>query len=166
MRMRPMTVDDLSRVMELEREATTAAHWTENDYRAVLVADGPKRLAEVMEMDETDSLLVQFADESRFAPEPGIQGFVVARLLSDEMEIENVVVAQGLRRFGLGSLLLEHLMQEAKNQGIRRVFLEVRESNAAARRLYEKAGFVTRGVRKDYYRAPEEDALVLEIIFA
>ncbi len=161
-----MIADDLARVLELEREAATAAHWTENDYRAAISVESPRRLAEVMELDETDAMLVQFADESRFAPEPGMQGFVVARLLGDEMEIENVVVAAGLRRFGLGTLLLEHVLQAAKNEGIRRVFLEVRESNTAARRLYEKGGFVTSGVRKGYYRAPEEDALLLEIIFA
>jgi ribosomal-protein-alanine N-acetyltransferase len=160
-----MTADDLPRVLELERQASSAAHWTENDYRAALSHTDPVRLAEVMELDETDSLLVQFAEESRPAPEPGIQGFIVARLLADEMEIENIVVASGLRRFGLGALVLEHLVQTAKNQGIRRVFLEVRESNTAARKLYEKAGFSVSGQRRSYYRDPDEDALLLQIIF-
>lgn len=166
MRLRRMTADDIVRVLDLERASPTAAHWTENDYRAAISGGEPRRLAEVMELDETDSMLVQFADETRYAPEPGIQGFIVARLLGEEMEIENVLVTSDLRRFGLGTLVLEHLLQEAKNQGIRRVFLEVRESNEAARKLYEKAGFVTNGLRKHYYRAPDEDALLLEIIFA
>ncbi len=165
MLLRPMTAEDLPRVLELEHACPTAAHWTENDYRAAISGAGPVRIADVMELDETDSMLVQFADETRYAPEAGVQGFAVARLLGDELEIENILVASDLRRFGLGTLLLEHLMQSAKNQGIRRAFLEVRESNTAARRLYEKAGFVTNGLRKGYYRDPDEDALLLEIIF-
>ena len=158
------TLDDLPRLLELERDASTAAHWTENDYRAAIAGD-PPRLALLMDLDETDSMLVQFAEESRIAPEPGTQGFVVARVLDHEMEIENVVIASSLRRFGLGSLMLEHLLQTAKNKGITRVFLEVRESNLAAVKLYEKAGFLVTGRRKSYYRAPDEDALLLQIIF-
>jgi ribosomal-protein-alanine acetyltransferase len=165
MQIRAATLDDLSRMLEIERATKTAAHWTENDYRAAIGGSEPVRRTDVLELDDTDSMLVQFADESRFAPEPGIQGFLVSRLLGDEMEIENVVIAQGLRRFGLGSLVLERVLQEAKNQGIRRVFLEVRESNVAAIRLYEKAGFVSTGKRKAYYRDPDEDARLLEIKF-
>jgi [ribosomal protein S18]-alanine N-acetyltransferase len=165
MQIRSATLDDLSRILEIERATKTAAHWTENDYRAAIAGSEPRRRTDVLEMDDTDSMLVQFADESRFAPEPGIQGFMVSRLLGDEMEIENVVIAQGMRRFGLGSLVLERVLQEAQNQGIRRVFLEVRESNVAAIKLYEKAGFVSTGKRKAYYRDPDEDARLLEIKF-
>lgn len=166
MQIRSATLDDLPRILEIERATKTAAHWTENDYRAAIAGSESKRRTDVLEMDDTDSMLVQFADESRFAPEPGIQGFLVAQEVGDEMEIENVVIAQGLRRFGLGSLVLERLLQTAKNEGIKRIFLEVRQSNAAAIRLYEKAGFVTTGRRKSYYRDPDEDALLLEIKFA
>jgi [ribosomal protein S18]-alanine N-acetyltransferase len=165
MQIRAATLDDLVRILELERATETAAHWTENDWRAAIAGTEPRRTTFVLELDETDSMLVQFADESRFAPEPGIQGFLVGRHLDAEMEIENVVIAQGMRRFGLGSLLLEQVLKTSKNQGVSRIFLEVRESNSAARRLYEKAGFVPNGKRKDYYREPEEDALLLEIIF-
>jgi len=165
MQIRPATSEDLGRILILERATEMAAHWTENDWRAAIAGREPERVTEVLELDDTDSMLVQFADESRFAPEPGIQGFVVARSIATDLEIENVVIARGMRRFGLGSLLLEHLLKAARNQGIRRVFLEVRESNVAARMLYEKAGFVTNGRRKGYYRAPEEDALLLETIF-
>ncbi len=165
MQIRPATLDDLPRILEIERATKTAAHWTENDYRTAIAGTEPRRRTDVLEMDDTDSMLVQFADESRFAPEPGIQGFLVAREIGDEMEIENVVIAQGLRRFGLGSLVLERLLKDAQNQGVRRIFLEVREGNLAALRLYEKAGFVTTGKRKSYYRDPDEDALLLEIKF-
>jgi len=165
MQIRSATLDDLPRILEIERATTTAAHWTENDYRAAIAGTEPKRRTDVLELDDTDSMLVQFADESRFAPEPGIQGFVVAREIGDDLEIENVVIAQGLRRFGLGSLLLERLLNDSKNQGVRRILLEVRESNEAAIRLYRNDGFVTTGKRKSYYRDPDEDALMLEIKF-
>ena len=163
MQIRPATLEDLPRILELERSAQTAAHWTENDYRAAIAGSEPRRRTDVLEMDDTDSMLVQFADESRFAPEPGVQGFVVAQIIGQELEIENVVIAQGMRRFGLGSLVLERLLKDVQNQGIRHVFLEVRESNVAAIRLYEKSGFLVTGRRKSYYRDPDEDALLLEI---
>ena len=163
MQIRPATIEDLPRILELERATQTAAHWTENDYRAAIAGSEPRRRTDVLEMDDTDSMLVQFADESRFAPEPGVQGFVVAQFIGQEVEIENVVIAQGMRRFGLGSLVLERLLKDVQNQGIRHVFLEVRESNVAAIRLYEKAGFLVTGRRKSYYRDPDEDALLLEI---
>src|SRR4051812_1399620 len=102
MQIRAATLDDLPRILDIERSTRTAAHWTENDYRAAITGKEPVRRTYVLELDDTDSMLVQFADESRFAPEPGIQGFLVAQLLGDEMEIENVVIAHGLRRFGLG----------------------------------------------------------------
>jgi [ribosomal protein S18]-alanine N-acetyltransferase len=159
-------LDDLPRILELERATETAAHWTENDYRAAIAGVDPPRLTEVLVLDDTDSMLVQFADESRFAPEPGIQGYVVAQVLGPELEIENIVIAPGMRRFGLGALLLEHLLKSAQNQGVRKVFLEVRESNTAARKLYEKVGFVVNGKRKSYYREPDEDALMLQYFFA
>lgn len=166
MQIRLATLDDLARILELERSTETAAHWTENDYRAAIAGTEPRRLTEVLEMDDTDSMLVQFADESRFAPEPGIQGFIVAQVVGQDAEIENVVIAQGLRRFGLGALLLEHLLNTLRNQEVTRIFLEVREGNTAARRLYEKAGFKVNGTRKNYYREPDEDALLLEYIFS
>ena len=166
MQIRPATLEDLPRILEIERATQTAAHWTENDYRAAISGTEPRRRTDVLEMDDTDSMLVQFADESRFAPEPGIQGFLVAQIVDHELEIENVVIAQGLRRFGLGSLVLERLLKDSKNEGITRIFLEVRESNSAAIRLYEKAGFVRTGKRKSYYRDPDEDALLLEIKFS
>jgi ribosomal-protein-alanine acetyltransferase len=90
-------------------------------------------------------------------------GFVVARCADDEWEIENVVVAPEQWRRGLGSALVRQLVQEARRSGAASVLLEVRESNAAARGLYEKIGFNQIGRRPDYYRELPEDALLLKI---
>ncbi len=86
-------------------------------------------------------------------------GFLVAQRVDYEWELQNIVVAQSARRKGLGKRLLEGLLdQAAQTNGA--VFLEVRESNTAARNLYEKAGFELSGRRKSYYVDPSEDAVV------
>lgn len=82
-------------------------------------------------------------------------------LVADEFEIDNVAVAPDWRRFGIGSILLEAALQAASQKGALQAFLEVRASNCAACSLYEKIGFTVAGRRKNYYRDPIEDALVL-----
>lgn len=89
-----------------------------------------------------------------------MQGFVIARITGDECELENVVVAEGVQRRGLGSRLMEALMDCVRKSGAARIFLEVRESNAAAHALYEKCGFQINGRRKSYYSDPAEDAVL------
>ena len=63
----------------------------------------------------------------------------------------------------MGGLLVQGVLQKARNRGASDVFLEVRESNAAARALYERLGFRVQGRRSRYYRDPEEDALVMKL---
>ena len=79
----------------------------------------------------------------------------------EEMEILNLAVAPERRRQGLGERLLGLVMKIGRNMGIAQVFLEVRESNIAARNLYAKFGFKQLGVRSKYYPDNGEDALVL-----
>ena len=66
------------------------------------------------------------------------------------------------RKAGLGQKLLEAGIQEAAAKGVERILLEVRQSNKAAIRLYEKNGFQTIGLRKSYYTKPVEDAILME----
>ncbi|HYX53027.1 MAG TPA: ribosomal protein S18-alanine N-acetyltransferase [Candidatus Limnocylindrales bacterium] len=91
-------------------------------------------------------------------------GFIAARSLHDECEIENIVVSRSMQRRGVASELLKHLFSTLSDR-IERVFLEVRESNQPAIRLYEKAGFMEVGRRKSYYREPPEDALIMKKSF-
>ena len=95
-----------------------------------------------------------------------LHGFVIARCGIDEWEIENVVVAAEERRHGVGSALVARLLEQAREAGVTSVLLEVRQSNPAARRLYEKLGFSEIGRRPGYYREPPEDALILKISIA
>ena len=92
----------------------------------------------------------------------GVVGFVVVRTAADEMEILNLAVAPEARRQGVASALLDAAFEHSRRAGSARVFLEVRESNAAARRFYERRGFHAIGRRTRYYRHPDEDAVLLE----
>lgn len=92
---------------------------------------------------------------------PDILGYVVAWFVMDEGELANLAVAPGARRQGVARTLLEAVLEEAGRRQIRDLFLEVRESNGAALRLYTVAGFEQIGRREGYYRHPEEAALVL-----
>lgn len=78
-----------------------------------------------------------------------------------EGELANLAVAPDCRRRGVGRALLASVLADATSRGTSALFLEVRESNAAARKLYSEQGFEEVGRRRRYYRSPEEDALIL-----
>jgi len=92
-----------------------------------------------------------------------IVGYVVALDAADEGEILNLAVAPAMRRTGLGRALVQQMLEALSDRGVRQVFLEVRESNAPARALYAAHGFKEVGRRKQYYRRPVEDAIVLRL---
>lgn len=94
------------------------------------------------------------------------QGFLIAREVDHEWEIENIAIAGPARRGGLGTRLLEEFLDLARERGAQAVFLEVRESNLAARKLYEKCGFLEAGRRQGYYHSPEENAVIYQRIVA
>lgn len=146
-RVRAATIDDIRKLIAIEKDSPTAAHWTEAQYRAALEpAATPERVSLVIE-------------------EGAVLGFIVARVLGDEWEIENVAVAAPAQRLGLGSELVRELLNAARIRSARSVFLEVRESNQVAQRLYEKWGFLPAGRRKSYYADPPEDALLFRYGF-
>lgn len=101
----------------------------------------------------------------------GIIAYGIVSWEAREAHILNLCVREALRRCGYGRHMLRHLLELAADAGARRVWLEVRRSNAAAVALYSAAGFVQVGVRRDYYRSTEgwrggggrEDALVLAL---
>ena len=88
-------------------------------------------------------------------------GYLVAWYVLDEGEVANIAVAPSARGTGVGARLLDAALAEARRRAVGHMFLEVRESNAVARRLYGSRGFIELGRRKRYYRDPVEDALVL-----
>lgn len=90
-----------------------------------------------------------------------VEGYVIALDVADEGEILNLAVAPTGRRHGLGRALVEAVLRLLTERDVRHVYLEVRESNAPARALYAAQGFREVGRRKQYYRRPVEDAIVL-----
>jgi [ribosomal protein S18]-alanine N-acetyltransferase len=134
-------------MMSLEKRAVTAAHWCADQYASIFGAASSGRVALVI------------LEESSF------QGFVIAREVSAEWEIENIAIAASARRRGLGTRLVGELLDLAKARGAIAVFLEVRESNHAARALYEKWAFLESGRRRRYYKDPEEHAMLYRLDF-
>lgn len=90
-----------------------------------------------------------------------VAGFCAFWLVFDEIHINNLALRPNFRAQGMGTALLQHVLAEARRLGARRATLEVRPSNASARRLYERFGFYVAGTRRNYYSNPVEDALVL-----
>lgn len=93
--------------------------------------------------------------------EEELAGYCGIYMAADEGEITNVAVRPSFRRQGIGVRLVSELMEEAAAEGVTHFLLEVRESNEAAIRLYEKLGFSACGRRKRFYERPVEDALVM-----
>jgi len=91
----------------------------------------------------------------------GPVGYVVARRVLDEGEILNLGVALPVRRRGVGRVLVRRVLTTFAAAGVTAVFLEVRESNLPAQRLYAAFGFQEVGRRRRYYEAPVEDAVIL-----
>jgi ribosomal-protein-alanine N-acetyltransferase len=139
---------DLPGMLRIE-QASFSDPWTEESFSTaisldrmhVLVAETPAR-------------------ESRDGAH-GLAGCVVALVIGPEAEIADLAVAPGWRRQGIGGALLRRSIEELIRCGVRTLYLEVRESNAAARTLYEANGFRSVGRRRGYYRQPVEDALLL-----
>ena len=145
---RPATIDDVPTLMALEMHSVTAAHWSAEQYRAIFSPSGAPRIALVLE-------------DAGF-----IQGFLVARAVDHEWELENIAMAGPARGRGLGTRLLGEFLSRARSRGATAVFLEVRQSNSAARHLYEKWAFRESGLRPAYYRNPDEAAITYRLDFS
>jgi ribosomal-protein-alanine N-acetyltransferase len=125
---------DLTAILEIQSGAPEASQWDPGDY---LIYD------------------------CRVAEESGaVVGFSLARRVADEeWEVLNLAVAAAFRRRGIGRRLLGDLLERRRGE----FFLEVRESNRAARELYERAGFRTITKRLQYYANPVETAIVMKL---
>ncbi len=145
MHIRPATPADIPAMMRLVSHSATAAQWSREQFERVFSGNSPRRVALVVE------------------EAVGVQGFLVAKEVAGEWEIENIAIAGAARRRGLGTRLLGAFLDDAHAQGASAVFLEVRESNQAARLLYEKWAFVESGRRPSYYTQPQEDAIVYRL---
>ena len=135
-----MLASEIDLVASLFAETPEASHWS---------AQG------LAELEASGARIWVDTEESKLA------GAVASREAGGETEILNLAVTPAWRRRGIGRRLMETALESAVLSGAQRVFLEVRESNAGARSFYSRLGFVESGRRKNYYRQPSEDALLL-----
>ena len=131
---------DLQAVMELDREAFfdpwSLASWQRELQNPIAVW-----IVEVVEGD--------------------IVGYAGIWNVAGEAQVMRVAVRKALRNQGLGLMLTQELIQKAWEAGAEAVTLEVRETNAAARKMYERCGFVSQGVRPHYYEDTHEGAVIM-----
>jgi ribosomal-protein-alanine N-acetyltransferase len=135
-----MTAADLAAVEALER-LSTPSPWPERAFRA--------------ELSNAAARCRLIRMEGRVA------AFAVAWHLPGESQVAELAVHPDFRRRGLARRLVREVLEDARARGAAVVTLEVREGNAAARRLYESFGFSTTGRRKKYYE-DREDALLMQ----
>jgi len=142
--LRPAWPGDIPKLIQLERNIPTAAHWGCTQYETLLSSDASQRITIVADDPSTKDIV----------------GFLVASRLADEWELENLMVSEPYRKKHIAHDLVQALVARLRPTGASAILLEVRESNQAARRLYEKIGFTQEGLRKDYYRNPQENAIL------
>jgi ribosomal-protein-alanine acetyltransferase len=146
-------------MLELERQNPTAAHWSEQQYKEIFrVNESGPRIALVIGNDSEECAF------ERGPVSPRLLGFLVANQVAAEWELENIVIAPHSRRKGLATRLFTTLLARARETNGERVFLEVRESNQAARALYVRLGFDESGRRELYYANPQEDAVLYQLV--
>lgn len=140
-RLRPATPADLDAVLAIEH-AVFSDPWAPSSFESEF--DDPYGWFRVAE-DASGTVV----------------GYAMARFVAGEGEVMNIAVVPALRGQGLGGAMLDAALAAATAAACEAMWLEVRVSNTAARRLYESRGFVLVGRRRGYYRRPVEDALVL-----
>ena len=159
-KIRPMTVADVDRVMEIAAGLPNTPQWPRKAYMDALDPDFmPPRIALVAAQLKTEPLP---PDPVIYEPMPdAILGYVVASLLPPQAELEIVAVAAHSQRQGLGQRLLAELEELLRRARIAEILLEVRASNQAAIGLYRRFGFNSSGLRTRYYVEPVEDAVMM-----
>ena len=136
-----MTEKHVAQVAELERICFGSAAWSENSIASEL-------------KNQLSLWLVALDGET-------VAGYVGSQTVMDESDMMNVAVHPDCRRQGIAEELVNALTDALREKESRCLTLEVRASNEPAKKLYEKLGFVSVGLRKNYYRNPREDALIL-----
>lgn len=140
-RVSPLTVSRLDEVLPIEA-ASFSDPWTREMFRSELTIGG--------------GTYARLAERGR-----KLVGYLLAVLVEDEAHLGNLAVDPAERRSGIGQRLLEDLIETARKRGIVRVTLEVRASNKIARNFYYENDFIDIAMRKNYYRNPIEDAIVM-----
>lgn len=137
---RRMTMEDGAAVAEMEHQLFTDA-WSE------------KAILETLSQPNSICLMAEKAGRAA--------GYVLAYTAADEAEIARIATAKELQRQGVARALLGELETVCRTKGMKKLLLDVRSGNVAARTLYEKCGFAEDGIRQRFYQDPEEDAVLM-----
>jgi ribosomal-protein-alanine N-acetyltransferase len=146
-RVRAMALNDIDRVAEIDRTSFTLP-WPERSFKF-----------EITENEASRPWVVEIRHEQQTV----IAGMLVIWMILDEAHIGTIAVHPQYRGSGLGQYLLASALVQAAQDGARISFLEVRRSNAAAQKMYEKFGYQLTSVRARYYRDNNEDALLMTL---
>lgn len=149
MTVRPMAAADLETVRLMADATPEASHWAPLIYQAFLEpgAGPPRRI-----------LVAEISGE--------LAGFIAGRITVDICELESIAVAPRHRHTGIGSSLLAALIAWAGELRVLKIQLEVRSANYSAIGFYERSGFRRDGLRRGYYRDPDDDALLMSLTLA
>jgi ribosomal-protein-alanine N-acetyltransferase len=140
---RKMTVEDVPAVVDLDQKSFSLP-WPERSFRFE-ITDNPVSRCWVAELDGK------------------VVGMIVVWLIVDEAHVATLATHPEFRRQGIGQRLLSHALRDLIQEGARRSFLEVRESNLAAQEMYRKFGYEETGRRRRYYRDNDEDAILMNL---
>lgn len=138
------TIEDAHAIYEIEQQSFSV----------------PWRLESVLAEleDAANKLYMVICEENH------IVGYAGAWLVYDEGQITNIAVLPSARGKGYGSKLTKQLIDECFSRGMHEIFLEVRISNLAALAMYRNLGFSVKGIRKEYYSEPTEDAYIMSLV--
>jgi [ribosomal protein S18]-alanine N-acetyltransferase len=137
---RELQSSDADSLLAIQAQSPEASQWQKKDYESLDRGSSRGWVAQV---------------------ESGLTGFLVARLIADEVEILNLAVDPAMRRRGIGKSLLNEAIAWAGKNGAARAYLEVRQRNQGALEFYKARGFRPIGMRPNYYFNPPDDATLL-----
>jgi ribosomal-protein-alanine N-acetyltransferase len=141
-----MQEEHIPAVFSLDKKSLTLP-WSERSY--------------LFEIRENKTSIPLVAIQTNDGKVEHLAGFIVVWTIEDEAHVGTVAVDKEFRRQGIAQKLISTAIQEAKDRGAQKVFLEVRAGNLPARALYQKLGFVDFDLRKKYYCDNQEDAIIM-----
>ena len=153
------TQEDLPRIFEIEQEAMSPP-WSFKAFEEELCRKDSFFIVATNNTTEPSPCVEADEPSPCFASTCFI-GYAILRQVGDDGELLKIAVEKTARGNGIGDLLMEAVLDYTEEKGFKAVFLEVRVGNIAATRLYEKYGFKSVRIRKDYYNDPFEDAIIM-----
>lgn len=146
-----MTLEDLDQVMQIE-EISFSLPWSRGMF-----------LTELRDNPFSTLLIAKVPPPGGGNKQSRLVGYCCFWVIFSEVHIMNLAIHLEWRRKGIASRLVEEILSLSRDQGVKKVHLEVRQSNDFARRLYRKFGFQVIAVRPNYYSKPREDAVLMAL---